>query len=243
MLDMTDIRCIAIDDEPLALDQIARYIGRIPKLRLVGAYLSASQAWKLLEEDHVDLLFLDIEMPSCNGMDFARRVIETFGPMSIIFTTAYPQFAVEGFRIDAVDYLLKPLCFEDMQEAVEKVVRRLSQQAIAQNTETNSSLFIRSDGATHKVDINNILYIKGLSEYVQICVKGMNKLLTTHDSIKHFEEMLPADMFFRVHKSFLVNLSHLEGADAESVTIGGTTLPIGQKYRAAFKEYLKSKQP
>ena len=234
---MLEIRCIAIDDEPLALEQISRYIGRIPKLRLMGAYLSAEQAWQALERGSVDLLFLDIEMPMVNGMEFARRVTETFGPVPIIFTTAYPQFAVEGFRIDAVDYLLKPLSFDDMQVAVDKVVRRLGQQSAPQEAE---ELFVRSDGATHKVAVSDILYIKGLSEYVQICVKGSDRLLTTHDSLKHYEELLPANKFFRIHKSFLINLAHIDGADSDTVTVAGTPLPLGQKFRAAFKDYLKS---
>ena len=240
---MSEIRCIAIDDEPLALEQIKRYIGRIHELKLVGTCLTVQQAKELMATESIDLIFLDIEMPQCNGMDFAKSIIDTYTPISIIFTTAYPQFAVEGFRLDAVDYLLKPLAFEDMEIAVEKVKRRMSLLSPTFNeSKTDSHIFVKASGAMHKVSVDDILYIKGLSEYVQICVRGESKLLTTHDSLKRYEELLPKGKFMRIHKSYLINLSCIEGADTESVTVGGTTFPIGQKYRPAFKEFLKSKQ-
>ena len=238
---MQEIRCIAVDDEPLALEQIARYIGRIPSLRLVGSCLTVAQAEELLLKEEVDLMFLDIEMPLCSGVEFAERLAESHPSIAIIFTTAYPQYAVQGFRLDAVDYLLKPLSFEDMQSAVERVKRRIAatvQPASAASEEKD--LFVRISGSTLKISIDDIVFIKGLSEYVQICLHSEQKLLTTHDSIKHFEEMLPADKFFRIHKSFLINLAYFESAESETLTVGGHKLPIGQKYRPAFKQYLKS---
>ena len=232
---MSEIKCIAIDDEPLALEQIARFIRQLPELRLVGACLTVEQAQQLMLTEPVDLFFLDIEMPSINGVEFAKIVADRFNKASIIFTTAYPQYAVEGFRVDAVDYLLKPLSFEDLQGAVEKVKRRMAAQQAS-----GKDIFVRAGGTTRRLNTDDIVFIKGMSEYVQICVKGDSKLITTYDSIKHLENVLPGDKFLRVHKSFLINVSYLESADSENLTVGGQQIPIGQKYRANFKQYLKS---
>ncbi|MCF0180402.1 MAG: response regulator transcription factor [Bacteroidales bacterium] len=233
------IRCIAIDDEPLALAQVSRYIGMIPDLELVGACLTISQAQELMLKEMPDLLFLDIEMPGCNGVDFAKRVTKEESGLSIIFTTAYPQYAVDGFRVDAVDYLLKPLSFEEMQIAVEKVKRRLSYNNTASEGEQDY-VFVKNGSTMHKIHLDEIVYIKGLSEYVQICIKGETKLLTTLESLKHFENTLSHEKFLRIHKSYIINLNYIETVSPLSVIINGIHLPIGKKYRQNFKQYLKT---
>ncbi|MCF0208322.1 MAG: response regulator transcription factor [Bacteroidaceae bacterium] len=233
------IRCLAIDDEPLALEQIARYIRRIPSLELVGTCLTARQAQAVMEQEQIDLLFLDIEMPGMSGVEFAKYLTTKHNDaneLSIVFTTAYPQYAIEGFRVDAVDYLLKPLSFEDLENAVEKVKRRITKTT----QEQENCIYIKVSGSLRKIHKSDILFIKGLSEYVQICVKDEAKFLTTHETLKHFESVLAADNFLRIHKSFLVNLSYLEGASADHLTLSGHQLPIGQKYRPAIRQYLKS---
>lgn len=235
------IRCIAIDDEPLALEQIARFIGRIPELRLLGTALTVSKAKELLEREEVELVFLDIEMPGCNGADFAEWLREQGSSASVIFTTAYPQYAARGFRLDAVDYLLKPLSFEELQEAVEKAVRRIAPPAREQDDTAEQTIFVKIAGAVRQIPVADIVYVQGLSAYVQICVKGEPRLLTTHESLKHLETLLPADWFLRIHKSYIINIRHLEAYDHASAIIGGRCLPIGQKYRPSFKQTLKQK--
>lgn len=234
------IKCIAIDDEPLSLKLTELYISRIPDLQLVGTCLTVNQAKQILEHEEVDLIFLDIEMPGMNGMDFAKALFSEDKSVSIVFTTAYPQYAVDGFRVDAVDYLLKPIDFDDMKNAVEKAKRRIAQHSSPTSEDDASShIFIKASGSMHKLLIPDIVYIKGLSEYVQICVRGESKLFTTHESLKKLESALPAERFMRIHKSYLINLSYLESANSESVCVNGTQLPIGQKYRVGFKQYLK----
>ena len=233
------IRCIAIDDEPLALAQISRYIRQIPDLDLVGACLTISQAQELMQQEMPDLLFLEIEMPGGNGVEFAKLITKENPRLSFIFTTAYPQYAVDGFRVDAVDYLLKPLSFEEMQIAVEKVKRRLAFNNSSSESEQDC-IFIKTGSTIHKLHLDEIVYIKGLSEYVQICVKGEIKLLTTLESLKHFENVLPQDKFIRIHKSYIINLNCIETVSPLSVTINGNHLPIGKKYRLNLRQYRKA---
>lgn len=230
------IRCIAVDDEPLALDQIARFIRRIPSLELVATCYSTEQAAVLLNSDNIDLLFLDIEMPDSNGVDFAHSLVK--GAPYIIFTTAYPQYAVDGFRLDAVDYLMKPLSFDELTEAVEKVKRRMA-SAPEQRSAGNGDIYIKADGTVRRINKRDITFVKGLSEYVQIAVRGERSLITTHDSLKHFEELLDDECFMRIHKSYIVNLAHIDEADRTQVKAGGTIIPVGEKYRASFQLFLK----
>ena len=197
-----------------------------------------------MERETVDLLFLDIELPGMDGVEFAKSLFErsyaAATPLSVVFTTAYPQYAVEGFRVDAVDFLLKPLSFTDLQNAVEKVKRRISLNKLetAANKEQDNHIFVKANGLMRKISVPDIVFIKGLSEYVQICFRGEKKFIVTHESLKHFESLLPSDKFLRIHKSFLVNMTHLECADSEFLTVGGFELPVGQKFRPAVKQYL-----
>lgn len=230
------IRCIAVDDEPLALDQIARYIRRIPSLELVAACYSTEQAAELLGAGDIDLLFLDIEMPDSNGVDFAHTLDK--GAPYVIFTTAYPQYAVDGFRLDAVDYLMKPLSFDEMTEAVEKVKRRMASDN-EQQSDVDEHIYVKADGTVRRIRKEDIAYVKGLSEYVQIAIRGERQLITTHDSLKHFEELLDDECFMRIHKSYILNLAHIDEADRTQVKVGGTILPVGDKYRASFQQFLK----
>lgn len=229
------IRCVAIDDEPLALQQIARYISRIPELELVGSYYSAEDARRVIETANIDVIFLDIEMPDINGVDFAQQLGKS-APY-IIFTTAYPQYAVEGFRLDAVDYLLKPLSFDDMLAAVDKLKRRRA----AEPRHEKKELFIKDSGIVRKIAVSDILYIKGLAEYVQIWTRGATVPVTTFDSLKRLDEELSAHGIMRVHKSYLINLNAIDSATRSSVTIAGTVIPVGEKYRGNFNQYIKNK--
>lgn len=225
------IKYVAVDDEPLALDLISIYASRIPDMELVALCSSAQQAAKFIEKGGVDLLILDINMPWISGLDFAKSL----GPDApcIVFTTAYPQYAVEGFRIDAVDYLLKPLSFADFDQAMARVRRRLMSAS-----SNGASINVKDRGAIRKVIIDNIACINGLREYVQILLRDSGETITTLESMKNMEDMLPYPQFLRIHKSHIINTACLERADSRQVTVCGRTLQVGEKYRKAFTSLL-----
>ncbi|MCQ2236242.1 MAG: LytTR family DNA-binding domain-containing protein [Bacteroidales bacterium] len=218
------IRCIAIDDEPLALAQIVKFIERIPTLELVAKCLSVSHAKDVMDEQMIDLLFLDIEMPGVNGMEFARTLK---GVPYIIFTTAYPEYAIEGYKVSAVDYLLKPLSFDDLCAAVERVSERMLNKP--------SEMYVKTNGKLRRVVHENVMYIKGMSEYIQIYTKGENIPITTLCRMRQVEEDLPKGMFVRVHKSFIVNINYISAFDSRSAQIGDVVIPVGETYKSAFQ--------
>lgn len=232
------IRCVAIDDEPLALEQISRYIRRIPDLELVASGLSVEDALPVIKSGGTDLLFLDIEMPDVSGMDFARGLGDK--APCVIFTTAYPQYAVEGFRVDAVDYLLKPLSFDELNESVAKARRRMAQ--LKSETPDDDTLCVRASGSVRIIKLDDILYIKGFSEYVQVCMRGEAGKVTTLESMKNLEDMLRRKNFMRVHRSYIVNLGHVTEANRNQLKIGAERIPVGEKYRKQFGAFLQSLQ-
>lgn len=234
------LRCIAIDDEPLALEQLARFIKRIPELDLVGAFYSVEEAEEATDISGLDLMFLDIDMPDCSGTEFARRIGREGRTPCIIFTTAYPQYAAEGFRLDAVDYLLKPLSFADLQEAVGKVRRRLRSNAET-TTQPDDSLYIKVNGAIRRIAPDDILFIKGLGEYVQIHVEGQQAPLVTLESMHRLEKSLAPRGFMRIHRSYIINLSKVNHAGRNQIVIADTPLPIGDTYRKQVTAYFQSR--
>lgn len=234
----TKIKCIAIDDEPLALDQIKRFLTHIPDLEVIGTFHSTSKARETIDRGSVDVIFLDIDMPDCNGIKFARS-LRPSGPI-IVFTTAYPQFAVEGFRLDAVDYLLKPLSFEDLSNTIKRIKRRLT-SSTNNNTSPDKHIFIKDKGTVRKIAPQDIVYIKGLNEYVQIKIKNEPRLVTIYGSIKNFETQLANAGFMRIHKSYLINLQLITTASRTRIKTDGEEIPVGETYRARFLRYLKEK--
>lgn len=234
------IRCIAIDDEPLALRQLTLYIGRIADLDLVGSFFSVDDAAKLVADREVDLIFLDINMPDCSGTEYARKLGRD-APY-IIFTTAYPQYAVEGFRLDAVDYLLKPLSFAEMEEAVEKVRRRFqADQKFGTESADSRALYVKTRGTVRKIMPEDILYIKGLGEYVQIRIRGEKGMVVTLESMRRLEERLRPYGHMRVHRSYIVNLAEVSAATTSQLQMADVCIPVGETYKARFREYLRSK--
>lgn len=231
------LRCIAVDDEPLALMQIAKYAERMPRLELVGTFHSGTEAMGCVREGGIDLMFLDIEMPDFSGLEVAAMLADA-APL-IVFTTAWPQYALEGYRLDVVDYLLKPLDFGEMQTAVEKALRRKT--ADARNAE--HEIFVKADGVMHRLSPAEILYIKGLGEYVRIFLKDRKHTLTSLISMKSLEAELEPQGFMRLHKSYLVNLALLDRASRTHVVIGGEKIPVGKKAQPDFLKYLKSRIP
>ncbi len=231
------IKCLAIDDEPLALTQLSGYINRIPYLHLAGSCRDAFEAMKLLAAEKVDLLFIDINMPGLNGLEFVRSLNER--PL-VVFTTAYSEYAIDGFRVEAVDYLLKPFGFQELLAAAEKARKRLEQTKV-EETVDDDFLFVRSDYRITRIRLDEILYIEGMSEYVRIYIEGAAKPLMPLLSMKRLEEILPAAQFMRVHRSYIVNLKKITEISRFRIVFGDTFVPIGDLYKEKFQAYLNGK--
>jgi len=229
------IRCLAIDDEPLALQQLVAYIRKMPFLELAAQCQSALEARSFLENDTVDAIFCDINMPDLNGMDFVKSL--TVPPL-VVFTTAYSEYAVEGFRVNAVDYLLKPFGLQDFQRAANRLKERLSESATA---DSDNALFLKTDYRIVKVSIPDIRYIEGMSEYLKVWIEGETKPIITLLSMKKMEERLP-DYFMRIHRSYIINLNKIQEVNKNRVIMDKDTyLPIGDLYKDTFQAYLDTK--
>ena len=238
------IKCIAIDDEPLALQQLVAYISKIPFLSIVGQCQSAIEAKQLMQSDVVDAIFCDINMPDLNGMDFVKSLAS---PPIIVFTTAYSEYAVEGYKVDAVDYLLKPFGLDEFQRAANKVKRvyeqindndSTSNQSVSEDA---STLFLKTEHRIVKVDISDILYVEGMSEYMKIHLISQPKPLIVLLSMKKLEERLPAN-FMRIHRSYIINLDKIIEVNKNRVIMNEDVyLPIGDLYKDTFNNYLNTR--
>ena len=234
------IRCMAIDDEPLALQQIVTYINKVPFLELAAQCQSALEARQFLEQDMVDAIFCDINMPDLNGMDFIKSLVT---PPMVVFTTAYAEYAVEGFKVNAVDYLLKPFGLQDFQRAANRLKERSLPPTPPQKEEDTSddTIFLKTEYRIVKVSISNIRYIEGMSEYLKVHVEGESKPIITLLSMKKIEERLP-DYFMRIHRSYIVNLKMIQEVNKNRIIMDKETfLPIGDMYKDTFQQYLDTK--
>lgn len=227
------ISCLAVDDEPPALSVIKKYINEIPSLQLVGTCINAVEALGVLQEQNIDLLFLDIQLPQILGTDFIRTLKN---PPKVIFTTAFRKFAIEGFELDAIDYLLKPISFDRFLKAVNKVMNinlpvNNQQAAYEYKISHPEDAFIsfRVDRKNLKVALDDILYIESLKDYIKVVTKS--KSIITKQSIASLEEALPAHTFIRIHRSYIVALSKIELYTTELVEIAKKELPISRMYR------------
>ena len=233
------IRCLAVDDEPLALQQLVTYIGKVPFLELAGKASNAVEAHAVLQREAIDVMFCDINMPDLNGMDFVKSLA---APPLVVFTTAYADYAVEGFRVNAVDYLLKPFGLDEFRRAANRIQERLSNEARQQTTPAlhadDDTLFVKSDYRVVRIGISQIRYVEAMSEYLRIYLEGEQKPVITLLSMKKIEERLPAH-FMRIHRSYIVNLQKVQEVNKNRVILDADTLlPIGDMYREAFQQYL-----
>ena len=240
------IKVLAIDDEPLALQQLVSYIQKVSFLQLVGQCQSALEAKEFLNREPVDAVFCDINMPDLNGMDFVKSLA---APPLIVFTTAYSEYAVEGFKVNAVDYLLKPFGLDDFRRAANRLKERLEASPVAvpvaempqSNAEDDDTIFIKTDYKVVKIAISDIRYIEGMSEYLKIHLEGQPKPLVTLLSMKKMEEYLPPS-FMRIHRSYIVNLKRIQEVNKNRVIMDADTyLPIGDNYKEAFNDYLNTR--
>ncbi len=241
---------MAIDDEPLALQQIAAYIGKVPFLELTVQCQSAMEARAFLEHDTVDAIFCDINMPDLNGMDFIKSL--TIAPL-VVFTTAYAEYAVEGFRVNAVDYLLKPFGLQDFQRAALRLKERIESTSAVSGlptdhphpsplaSENDDVIFLKTEYRIVKVSIRDIRYVEAMSEYLKVWIEGESKPIITLLSMKKMEERLP-DTFLRIHRSYMVNLTKIQEVNKNRIIMDNDTyLPIGDMYKEAFQRYLDTK--
>jgi len=255
------LTCIAIDDEPLALQLVCSFIEQTPFLRLVGRYTKAVEALRALSHNpDVDVLFLDIQMPDLNGLELARILDRGPGGRGprIIFTTAFNQFALEGFRVDALDYLLKPFEYDEFLRAAQKAksyaeLMRPSATLPAASTSNEAAapappaatsdvadnyLYLKVEYQLVRVEYNDILYIEGLKDYIKVYRRSEPRPLLTLSSLKVLEERLPASQFMRVHRSFIVALNQIKSVTRGTIQVGDITIPVSDRYRESFDQFL-----
>jgi two-component system, LytTR family, response regulator LytT len=231
------IRCIAIDDEPLALRQIAGYIKKTPFLELAGQCESASKAIELLENNPVDLMFVDINMPDLNGMDFVKALDK---PPKVVFVTAYSEYALEGFRVNALDYLLKPVSYAEFLKSAGKAKSWFDdrQQKPDEVNSDKDFLFIKSEYKIIRINFNDIKYIEGMSEYIRIHLMASKPVMTLL-SMKSIEEQLPQERFMRVHRSYIVSLDKISVIERSRIVFDGNVyIPVSDQYKAKFQNYV-----
>lgn len=228
-----NLKCAIVDDEPLALSLLESYVNKTPFLELAGKYSSAVQAMKELSGKHVDLLFLDIQMPELNGLEFSKMVDPN---TRIIFTTAFGQYAIDGYKVNALDYLLKPISYVDFLQAANKAVQWF--ELLQQPKEEIQSIFVKSDYKLVQIELKKILYIEGLKDYIKIYEEDSAKPILSLMSMKAMEELLPSSRFMRVHRSYIVQKDKIRIIDRGRIVFGKNYIPISDSYKQAFQDFL-----
>jgi len=237
---MTKLKCIAVDDEPLALDIIENHLSNFADFELVAKCNNAIEASELIKNQEIDLIFLDIQMPEVSGISFAKSLEK---PPMIVFTTAYSEYAIDGFELQAVDYLLKPISLDRFKVALEKVKEynqlRNQKNGKGETTEMdNEHIFVKANQKLIKIRYDEIQYVEAFADYVKIYVP--EKRIVTLQTMKKMEQKLPAKMFQRIHRSFIVGIQHIESYSTSDVEVAGVKMPIGKNYKNAFIDLMKS---
>lgn len=226
------LRCAIVDDEPLAFSLLESYVNKTPFLELAGKYSSAVQAMKELPGNQIDLLFLDIQMPELNGLEFSKMVAPR---TRIVFTTAFGQYAIDGYRVNALDYLLKPISYVDFLQAANKALQWFE---LVQKPEEVDSIFVKSDYKLVQVELKKILYIEGLKDYIKIYTEDAPKPILSLMSMKSMEELLPPARFMRVHRSFIVQKDKIRIIDRGRIVFDKTYIPVSDSYKQTFQTFL-----
>ncbi len=247
---MNPISCIVVDDEPLAVKLMESYVSKTPFLSLKGSFTSGTAAWSFLQDNPVDLLFCDIQMPNLSGMELSKMLPQR---TRIIFTTAFSEYAVEGFRVRALDYLLKPISYDDFLSAVLKakeyfdLVDDTALRGLVSHVEVTSdadkqrkikSIFVKTEYRLQQIDLDKITYIEGLKDYVKIHLNGGSDPVLSLMRMKVLEDTLPKEDFVRVHKSFIVRLDRIEAIERNHILIGQERIPIGDSYQSSLFQTL-----
>jgi two-component system LytT family response regulator len=236
---MKELTCMIVDDEPLAVKMIENYVSRTEGLSLVASFNDPVEALAELDKQRIDIVFLDIQMPDLDGLNFSRQMPVT---TKIIFTTAFKQYAFDSYEVNAVDFLLKPIRYQKFLIAVDKVRERFS--IIKTEEPVQSSMFIRIDNQLRQIDFAKIMYVSGLKDYVHIYLTDELRPLITHLTMKAMEEMLPSSRFMRVHRSFIISLDKIKSVDRNScIYIGNEVIRVTDAYKENFETYLNNKIP
>ena len=227
-----------MDDEPLALDLIERYVNKTSFLELHGRCSNAIETIDLINKIHIDLLFLDIQMPDLNGVELSR----TFkNAPRVIFTTAFEKYALDGFKVDAIDYLLKPINYEEFLKAANKAEEWFRLKSLPTTNPSMTHLFVKSEYKQVKIELNDILFFEGLKDYVRIHLQGSGRNVLSKMSLKLLEEQLPRGMFMRVHRSFIIRLDKIETIERGQVIISKNRITVAEQYKEKFMKYISNR--
>jgi len=233
------MKCLVVDDEPLAIDILESYIKKFPEIELIGKCSNALEASEFLKNHKVDLMFLDIQMPEITGLEFMRSLTN---PPLVVFCTAYSDFAVEGFELNAIDYLLKPVAFDRFSKTIERakeyITLKRNDTVEAPDLE-NEHIFIKSNQKQIKLSYDNILYVEAFADYVKLYTA--EKRYVTLQTMKNMEQKLPKDKFIRVHRSFIVGIKYINSFNSSELEIGAVKIPVGKNYKDEFLLKLRSK--
>jgi DNA-binding LytR/AlgR family response regulator len=224
---MNGYKCIIIEDEPLAQNVLKKYIADHPSLDLVAVCFDGLEAQPILSQQEIPLIFLDINLPKLSGINFIKTLLH---PPLVIFTTAYPEYAVEGFELNAIDYLVKPFSFERFLKAVNRAIEKLNSGPNQTTEEKRLHIFLKSDKKIHKVDLESIQYIEAIGDYMKVVTDAGQ--LVVNETMKKLQETLPAKHFIRVHKSFIISRNRIQFIEGNYVQIEGKSVPIGATYRS-----------
>lgn len=240
------LNCIAVDDEPLALSLVCRFIQQTPFFNLVGQYASAVEALKAIHSKKIDLVYLDIQMPDLNGIELARVINKSEGTLRIIFTTAFEQYSLEGYKVDALDYLLKPFNYEEFLRTATKahsyyeLINHIAPATVVAETEhiDDQYIFLKVEYQLVKIALDDILYFEGLKDYVKVHLKNADKSVMSLTSLKALEEKLSPKRFMRVHRSYIVALDKITSMTKNSLQIDKKHITVGDQYKDAFNQFV-----
>ena len=229
------LKCAIIDDEPLAAELLSSYVKKTPELNLVGCFNSAVAAMKTLREEPADLLFLDIQMPELSGLEFAHLLPQQ---TRIVFTTAFDRYALDGYKVNAVDYLLKPISYKDFMKTVNKVINLVSREHVCKILNQDKYIYVKSDYKLHRVMFDHILYVEGVKDYVKFYVENERKSILSLMNMKNLEDYLPQPQFMRVHRSFIVNTQKISQIDRGRIVVNDIYIPVSESYKERVQNYL-----
>ncbi|MBX3163984.1 MAG: response regulator transcription factor [Bacteroidetes bacterium] len=235
---MKKINCIIVDDEPLALGLVESYVTKTPFLELKAKCLNALEALKIIAQEKIDLIFLDVQMPDMSGIELSRSLSPN---TKVIFTTAFKDYAFEGFKVDAVDYLLKPFNYSEFLKAANKAAERINiGEEKTKASQHDRFIFVRSDYKQIKINLNDIFYIEGLKDYVKIWVNTQAKPILTLMSLKTLEQELPEEQFMRVHRSFIVALNKISTVERNQIVINNERITVAEQYKERFYQFIEN---
>ncbi|MDD3740468.1 MAG: LytTR family DNA-binding domain-containing protein [Bacteroidales bacterium] len=235
-----EIKCICVDDEPFALKQLSDYVKKTPYLKLVAECKNAYEALNSISECKPDLIFVDINMPEMSGMDLVKSLSSE---IMVVFTTAYSEYAVESYKVSAIDYLLKPISYNDFLKSANKALTNIENHNSKHNESSvgDDYIFVKADGRIHKVQFSKIDFIESSSEYVKIYISGEKPLMSLM-TMKNLEAALPSDTFMRVHRSYIVNLDNISTIERNRIIYYGKIyVPVSEQYKEVFKEYVEKR--